>query len=87
MGEYLGRRRGPADVSWPDGVPAESLHKIADAIGKSRPWWVVWWGEHTRCFWAIAAWVHGPVLSERTPDALLTAMHNVESAYASRRTP
>jgi hypothetical protein len=71
-------------MSWPDDAPAEDLYKIADAIWKSRPWWVVWWGEHTRNFWAIAVWVHGPdsVISARTPDALLAAMHNVETIYA-----
>ena len=80
-------------MSWPDGAPAEDLYKIADAIWKTRPWWVVWWGEHTRYFWAIAAWVHGPdsLISERTPDALLAAMHNFEMIYArpqgNQRTP
>jgi hypothetical protein len=70
-------------VSWPDEAPADDLHKIADAIWKSRPWWVVWWGEHTRRFWAIAAWMHGPVsvIAERTPDALLATMHNFETIF------
>ena len=70
-------------MSWPDRAPAEDLYKIADAIWKFRPWWVVWWGEHTRCFWAIAAWVHGPasVIAERTPDALLVAMNNFETNH------
>lgn len=52
-------------------------HEIARGIEWShRPGWVVWYGEHTRQYWALACWVRASyaMLTAATPDALAAAM-------------
>lgn len=55
--------------------------EIAQSIEhKHRPWWSVWYGEHTQKFWAVATWVHTPqaMLDAATPDALDAAIATFE---------
>jgi hypothetical protein len=48
-----------------------------------RPWWVVWYGTHTRQYWAMAAWVSGMhgMLSAPGPNALYAAITAFEMLY------
>jgi hypothetical protein len=59
-------------------------HEIARHIEyKNRPWWMVWYGDQTRQFWAMAHWVCTPqaMLSAATPDALNAAIATFEILY------
>jgi hypothetical protein len=48
-----------------------------------RPWWTVWYGRHTRHYWALAAWVPGlrGMLSAPNPDALDAAITTFEMLH------
>jgi hypothetical protein len=53
-------------------------HDLARRIEhRHRPGWVVWYGRHTRQYWALASWV-------RTPHAMLAAatLDEIEAAIA-----
>jgi hypothetical protein len=59
-------------------------HEIARRIGdKHRPWWLIWYGDHTRQFWAMPSWVRTPhaILSATTPDGLDAAIAVFESLH------
>jgi hypothetical protein len=59
-------------------------HEIARHIEyKHRPWWLVWYGEQTRQFWAMSHWVHTPyaMLGADTPDALNAAIATFETLH------
>jgi hypothetical protein len=56
-------------------------HDIARRLEyQHRPGWVVWWGEHTRQYWALATWIHTPygMLCAATPEALDAAIATFE---------
>ena len=70
-------------------TPAESLvllgpHEIARRMEyKKRPWWLIWYGQQTRQFWAVASWVRAPdaMLSAATPEALNAAIAIFETLH------
>jgi hypothetical protein len=79
-------------VTWPGGQPIQQdpRREIADRIWRQRhSHWVVWWGEHSQHFWAIATWVRGPagVIQQKTPDALVAAMNHIEMIYPKPEHP
>ena len=56
-------------------------HEIARQLERERrPWWVIWYGNYTRHFWALASWVPGPAgaLEAATPSMLIAAINNFE---------
>jgi hypothetical protein len=59
-------------------------HEIARQFGaKHRPWWLIWYGEQTRQYWALAAWVRTPhaMFGAATPDALDAAIATFETLH------
>lgn len=48
-----------------------------------RPWWVVWYGRHTGCYWAMSSWVSGVhgMLSAPSPEALIAAIATFEMLH------
>ncbi|HEX6469149.1 MAG TPA: hypothetical protein VF069_08645 [Streptosporangiaceae bacterium] len=52
-----------------------------------RPWWVVWFGRHTRQYWALASWVRTPdgMLTAATPEALDAAIAAFEMFHPKPR--
>ena len=59
-------------------------HEIARRLEyKKRPWWLVWYGQQTRQFWAVASWVRAPdaMLSAPTPEALDAAIATFEQHH------
>ena len=64
--------------------PQEIALRIA---WKHRPGWVVWYGERTREFWALACWVRTPhaMFGAATPNALDAAMTTFETFHPKPR--
>lgn len=63
-------------------------HEIARRLEfEHAPWWLVWYGHHTRQFWAVARWVRTPyaIVSAPTPDALAAAIATFEIRHPSPR--
>jgi hypothetical protein len=63
-------------------------HEIARRMEyQHRPWWVVWFGSHTRQYWAVASWVRGPhgMLAAATPEALEAAIAAFEAFHPKPR--
>lgn len=64
-------------------------HEIARQLQDERPCWVIWYGERTRHFWALALWVPGTAgaLEAATPSMLITAINNFEMFQPKPRLP
>ncbi len=59
-------------------------------LARRLPWWTVWYGEHTRRFWAVprVGWLSAaPHIEAATPQELERAARDVERAIAERGTP
>jgi hypothetical protein len=52
-----------------------------------RPWWRVWYGQHTRRYWALALWIRsaGAMLDAETPERLDAAMATFEMLHPKSR--
>jgi hypothetical protein len=49
---------------------------------RHRPWWTVWYGRHTRQYWAMPRWLaptRARLIDESTPEALEAAIANFET--------
>jgi hypothetical protein len=63
-------------------------HDIARRLEhQHRPGWVVWYGERTRQYWAMAVWVRTPrsLLGGATPEALDAAIATFEMFHPKPR--
>ncbi|GAA3129596.1 hypothetical protein [Streptosporangium carneum] len=59
-------------------------------LARRLPWWTVWYGEHTRRFWAVPRAGHlsaAPHLEAATPQELEHAARRAEHAAAERESP
>jgi hypothetical protein len=50
-----------------------------------RPGWLVWYGQYTRQYWALAAWAPRGMLAATNPDALDAAMTTFEMFHPKPR--
>ncbi len=59
-------------------------------LARRLPWWTVWYGEHTRRFWAVPRAGHlsaAPHIEATTPQELEHAARQAERAAAERGAP
>jgi hypothetical protein len=62
-------------------------HDITRQIQRERrPWWLVWYGTHTRHYWALALWVPDvSALEALTPDELVAQINAFELFHPKPR--